>query len=452
MLRRRPGLLWWPLLIVALVVASLVIFWSIDPDEQDLPSRLLSELAAALLGSAVVAVAATFGYFLALSRNRRQRQEQRETARSIERSVRERSLTIGRMTIDDIVVLEASQKLDSYARHVTIEFEPTIDQQRPSAEMREALAPRISALEADARAKGLVFSNDLGIDIVRAGITDRGRSLEGKRKYTFTPAFLRYYDWAASSYVLDDEVSPALGVNEIRSALGKLKGAGLEQIPLGKETTLRSMGGPARIDGLESLSALNSPWPAKLGVGVVVVTSDDQVLLGLRSEQTYVARIDESDQGRRELVHVVAEGAEPRDVDPTIRCYSPDGTARRAVAEELGLSAGPGSVGAVTSLVPTALFIDTKRLQPCFSYVARIDRPAQDVISTLPCARDSWEATRIVSRPVDDESDGLIDLLLDADPKFRLASNHAKAYLYFAMQYLLGFGEMRHLLEGYRSR
>jgi hypothetical protein len=49
--------------------------------------------------------------------------------------------------------------------------------------------------------------------------------------------------------------------------------------------------------------------------------------------------------------------------------------------------------------------------------------------------------------PLDDDSTQLVSLLCDRHEEFVLASNHAKAYLYFAMQYRLGYAHMRSLLR-----
>ena len=49
--------------------------------------------------------------------------------------------------------------------------------------------------------------------------------------------------------------------------------------------------------------------------------------------------------------------------------------------------------------------------------------------------------------PLDDDSTQLVSLLCDTHDEFVLASNHARAYLYFAMQYLLGYDQMRRLLR-----
>jgi len=434
---RHPGRVLWPLLILVLLACSIVVFLVVDPEATDLPSRLGAELGSALLGAAIVAISAAFGYYLTQTQVRQRRREQHAAAQRIRDAVHDRRLSIGSMTIEEVVVLEASQPDNSYAEHVETHFQRTDVRPRIDASIRSVLANRLGAKGRMAAAEGKVFDNNDGVDMVSATITGRGRPPESKRNYVFEWTPVKYFDWAVTS----DSLQEALSTREVDG----LERAGLTLRSPGPPNALRSYMEDPSVRDLRALLRDASPWPAKLGVGVTVVTADEQVLLGRRARATYVASQTSSDSDRRTKLHVVAEGVEPDDLDR--EGDTPKRAAYRGLAQELGLGAGSRSTGSVSTVIPTAFFIDTRRLQPCFAYIARTEDEVEAIRGALPCARESWEADDIIAMPLDDDSTQLASLLCDTHDEFVLASNHAKAYLYFAMQYRLGYAHMRRLLR-----
>lgn len=433
----RPGLVLWPLLIAVLLVSSLVIFWLVDPVATDLPSRVLDELGAALLGASIVAISAGFGYYLTQTRERQRRRERRDAALRIQSAATVGEFRIGGMVIPSTVVLQASQPGTPYTDRVAVKFEKWTgsDAKRfgmgdRAEEWRDVFAQRVQRIQEDRKASGTVFTNDDGVDVIEARIDDRGRATDSKLTYTLTWTPVAYHDWAVTSNALDEPLSESES-----AALATLLDG---KTDIGRD--LRSVMANPRVRNLAALSHVNSRWPAKLGAGVTVVTADGLVLISARSAGTFVASDSEGSRGGRVKVHVVAEGVEPHDLEG--EGDTPMRTAYRAVRQEYGLD-----IGGLDDIVPAALFIDTQRLQPCFAYVAYAQGTAEEIVGALSCASEAWEADEVMGLPLDDESEALIQLLCDTHDQYVLASNHAKAYLYFAMQTQLGYEHMRHLLR-----
>lgn len=97
--------------------------------------------------------------------------------------------------------------------------------------------------------------------------------------------------------------------------------------------------------------------------------------------------------------------------------------------------------------VATGFFFDQLRMQPCFAYLARIDRTWDELAAGAPAAQDFWEVSELRSLPFDISHVGLRALLLGQHPDMELASNHAAAVLWFACLHEFGYHRMRDALS-----
>jgi hypothetical protein len=247
-------------------------------------------------------------------------------------------------------------------------------------------------------------------------------------RYSLTPRLTSYHVWAATSARLDDGLTAA--------ERAELPGEG---------ETLRERFAqtPRRLEDVGTL-----PTPAKVGVGVVVVTNDGHMVLGLRGKTWVASHHDTPGEVHRVPVHFVAEGMSPDDLDESGR-LSPIMTARRGMIEELGLGDVSRGTGQVVSLRQVGVFFDSKRWQPCFAFVAHVDRSFDELLTLVTSARDFWEADQLLALPFDLDNPMTRDLMLGRHRDYVFASNHAHALSYFAL--LDEFG-LEHMVDAMRSR
>lgn len=280
---------------------------------------------------------------------------------------------------------------------------------------------RLERLKAQAATHNVPFTNDEAVDIVNAGITAlRRHSDDGKTHFRLTPRLTSYHVWAATSARLDDPLTPSERAT----------------IP-GEGETLRARFGkrPARLEDVGSL-----PVPAKVGVGVVVVTNDGQMVLGLRGKTFVASLFDGLFEEGQAPVHFVAEGMMPTDLDVQGR-LSPEETAKRGLFEEMGIEVG--QLLSSRGLSQTGVFFDTQRWQPCFAYIAHVDVSFDELLTQVVSADDYWEADQLIPVPFDPLSQMTRDLLFEVDARYRFASNHAQALAYFALLHEYGLRSMQ---------
>lgn len=397
-----------------IALASLTAFWTYTRTVPDTFSR---EISIALLGAVVTLVPAAGLAALALLEQWRRAREVEILARFAGESWQRRALRAGRMEIPGIVVVASGNAHSEWTDRVDVEFDDWAPQRPLSAEVQRVVEDRLPALHDRAARIHAPFTDDDAVDLVHARIELR-RDAAGRRRplYRLTPAPMSYFPFAAT-------------------------GADLDRVDEIDGRSLRDMFGPD-VQTLQDVARL--AVPAKVGSGTLVVSADRRLLLGVRGS-TMIAGRDESTDGRS-LVHVVAEGCTPEDVDRNGR-FDPLATARRGVLEEVGIGDSPQAIGRVTKLVRTGFFLDQQRWQPCFANVAHTDLTWDEIQTAAPAAQDSWEVERYLSLPFDIAHPGVRHLLLGTHPDLALASNHAAAVLWFALLYEHGFTVMRDLLS-----
>lgn len=151
-------------------------------------------------------------------------------------------------------------------------------------------------------------------------VDDGGGDLEATVTYELQTAPTTYYRFAATSNMLDSNVSNV--VTEV-------------------DTTLREHWRRFAPRGLEDVDQL--PAPAKLGVAVVVVTDDGVMAVARRARQWQVgsAIAGEAPPGQqasgRAAVHFVAEGMTPADRSRANGRPDPMATAVRGMWEEFNI-------------------------------------------------------------------------------------------------------------------
>lgn len=259
---------------------------------------------------------------------------------------------------------------------------------------------RLGEMAAAAASRKVMFTDDEALSVASAQLAEDG-------VWELAPAVTTYHRWAASSGSLDRELT-----------------AGESSAIPGTGSTLRerwnsALESPADIAGL--------PAPAKAGCGVVPVTSDGFIVLGVR-RRTFVAAGSRAEY--RDNVHVIAEGMLPADVgsDGTVSAAA---AAARGLIEELDVH--------TADIIPTGFFLDTLRWQPVFSFLAYLPMTFNQVWDSAAGAGDRWEADRLLALPFRDGPE-LRSLVEGTHPELHLASNHAQAYLACAMDHAFGTG------------
>ncbi|MGK3708857.1 hypothetical protein [Arthrobacter sp. IK3] len=259
---------------------------------------------------------------------------------------------------------------------------------------------RLREMSAAAASSGVMFTDDNALAVASASLGTDGI-------WDLAPALTTYHRWAASSGSLDR----ALTDSEQQSVPGT--GSTL------RERWNAVFDSPADIAGL--------PAPAKAGCGVVPVTRDGFLVMGVR-RRAFVAAGHPGEY--RENVHVVAEGMLPQDTgaDGVIEASA---AAARGLAEELDVHEA--------QIIPTGFFLDAQRWQPVFSFLAYLPLSYNQVWDSAAGADDSWESDRLMALPFADGPE-LRALVEGTHPELLMASNHAQAYLACAMDHAFGAG------------
>ena len=259
---------------------------------------------------------------------------------------------------------------------------------------------RLREMVSASAARRVMFTDGEGLCVTSAALAADGI-------WELAPAITTYHRWAASSGSLDRELTE------------------------GEATLIPGMGGTLRerwnapLDTPGDIAGL--PAPAKAGCGVVPVTSDGYLVLGVR-RRTFVASGNSGEY--RDNVHVVAEGMLPEDrgADGAIDASA---AAARGLVEELDVHEA--------QIIPTGFFLDTQRWQPVFSFLAYLPLSYNQVWDSAAGAHDSWESDRLLALPFQDGPE-LRALVEGTHPEMKLASNHAQAYLACAMDFAFGSG------------
>lgn len=259
---------------------------------------------------------------------------------------------------------------------------------------------RLTEMVSASTARRVMFTDDEALCVSSARLAADGI-------WELEPAVTTYHRWAASSGSLDRPLS-----------------AGEALALPGEGGTLRERWN-APLESPADIAAL--PAPAKAGCGVVPVTSDGYLVLGVR-RRTFAASGGAGEY--RDNVHVIAEGMLPEDcgADGVIDAYA---AAARGLVEELDVHEA--------RIIPTGFFLDTQRWQPVFSFLAYLPLTYNQVWDSAAGAHDTWEAERLLALPFQDGPE-LRALLEGTHPELKLASNHAEAYLACAMDFAFGAG------------
>lgn len=419
----------WPALVLALAAVAWWIFqWTAPTGE--VRKVFFGEMGAALLGSSINAATAGAIAYYALSEERRRRRTEREFAAIKRESARRHTLSMGRLKIENTIIVAATRERGEPS--VVFDFDPLDDSAPKRQPQGWAVleADRLSRMKHEAACANVPFTDDPAVDMVSAGITQlRRHSEDGKTHFRVVPRLTSYHLWAATSARLDDPLSEAEK----------------EAVP-GEGETLRERfaKNPTRLEDV-----LDLPSPAKIGVGVVVVTADNQMVLGLRGRTFVASNFDTELPGGHVPVHFVAEGMSPQDRDENGR-LSPDETALRGMFEELGIEFSTAE--RLAKLRQTGVFFDTQRWQPCFAYVAHLDMSFDELLTTITSAADFWEADQIIPLPFDPDNPLTKSLMLGVDGRYCFASNHAHALAYFALLHQYGLRHMQDAMRGGRVR
>jgi hypothetical protein len=391
----------------------------------------MGELGSAILGAAVNAATALVITFYALSARIRRKRRDRLMASIRRQAEHKRALVLGDMSIPGIIPV-ASLGRGSSSTHVRFEFAPLdVGEARVPVGWPALRDGRLKDLISRAAAASVVFTDDEAVDIVNAGVVRSARSNpNGETVYLLVPRRTSYFVWASTSGQLDTKLTE----EEKRSIHGR-----------GETLRERWDKRPTRLEDLNGL-----PAPAKLGCGVVAVTKDNYMVMGLRGRTFIASDFDSDGPDTRSSVHFVAEGVLPTDVDAA-NLLNPDVTALRGLQEELAVGNDVGSLARVDSLHQTGVFFDTQRWQPCFAYVARLDVTFDEINTLVLSARDFWETDRLLPVPFDPFDDKVRSMMLDVDRDHRFASNHAHALAYFALLSEYGLTDLHDSLRNRRG-
>lgn len=379
------------------------------------------EITVAMIGT-LLTISASLGIALLAFRDQLRAHREHERLRRFDDDTWPReSLTVGAMTIPDIVVIASASHGRAWTDSARMRWASSLDAPRPADELLMAAREvRIPEAQARARRDSIALTDDPCVDLRRVRIT---LEREGDRRlpvYNLTAAPSTYFDFLSTAAELD------------------------APLPLddGSDASLRERWAP-RVRSIEDLDRL--PMPAKIGCGTAVVTRDGRLVLGVRG-RTMIAGA-EPDRGRsRPYVHIVAEGMTPDDVDADGR-ISPAMTSIRGLHEELSIGSSSKDLGSVVDHVATGFFFDHLRMQPCFAYLARISLTWDELRSAAPASQDFWEVSELRDLPFDISHVGLRRLLLARHPDMELASNHAAAVVWFACLHEFGFHRMRDALS-----
>ncbi|MFP7706428.1 hypothetical protein [Trueperella sp. LYQ141] len=420
---RCHGWLFRPLLLLAvLVTLGVVTFFLFDALE---PGSYPAQINSAIIGSLVTVFIAFSVAIVALWSQFAQRHDARRLERVRHDSRQRRAIQVGRMRIPDIIAIRSARKGVDLREICPIEWHWNPDPRPLSDDARREVEAVLPSLQEKAEKRGVVLTNGPRVDLVRAIPFMKTSTQEVKAGGRKDLAGLRlevssgeYFDFVSTAARL--EAKAAAGEGTVREFLN------------------------VHIDCIEEIHRL--PFLASMGSGTVVLTKDQQLVVGIRGN-TYIASGARSgdyavDSPRK--VHFIAEGMLPDDIstadDPS------EIASRRGLEEELNIGLTRGCTGRVVEHAATGFFLDTLRMQPCFSYFAQIDQTFDELHTCHVMAPDSWEASNLVALPFSLERRDMRQLLLGSHPDYELASNHAAAMLWFALIYRFGFTAVRDYL------
>lgn len=347
--------------LVAIGVGLGVGSWAFFPLTED--GSFSRELVNAGLGALVTVVAAAAVAMLSLWRELRARREAAVLRRFEQRSWARTSLTVGRMSIPDVVVVASCTGGTEWTDRAGFEFTEPVAPRPAAPELPELRRRRLEPARVQAEEQGVTLTDDPCVDL-RSVVVRQRPTPSGRRQpfYELRPAVASYADFVATTSELDQPWTRDDGA----------------------ATTLREhwAADPVSLGDVGALPAM-----AKVGVGTAVVTADDRLVLGVRG-RTFVAGRQDASDGRAS-VHVVAEGMVPGDLDRHGR-LDPRETARRGRYEELALGGLHDGLGRVESLKATSFLFDQDRWQPCFAFLARTDATWDELQSLAPAAGDYW--------------------------------------------------------------
>lgn len=422
-LRARMNQSWW-MLRPALIFCALVAMFAVTfllYTYGTVDGTYWREMAVALIGT-LLTITASLGIALVAFRAQLRAHREAETLRRFDASAwRSGSLSVGAMRIPGIAVIASAGHGREWTESAAMEWEPGFAAEREEdAIARDAYRLRVPAAEARARELSIALTDDACVDLRAARIALERSGDRRRPVYRLTAARSTYYRFLATGADLDAPLeAPSTGGRSLREAWG------------------------LDVHSLEDLGHL--PFLAKVGCGTAVVTSDNRLVLGVRG-RSMIAGTDPSAPRTRAKVHIVAEGMTPDDVDGEGR-IDPRLTSVRGMHEELSLGSSSRDLGAVREQIATGFFLDHLRMQPCFSYLARVSLSWDELRTAAPASQDFWEVTELRDMPFDISHVGLRRLLLGRHPDMEFASNHAAAVVWFACLYEFGFHRMRDALS-----
>lgn len=319
----------------------------------------------------------------------------------------------GEFVVPHVQVIAQCRQNASYTDVISMSFLPKLQKPRPDPPewplIHGTLLPKLIN---DARGRGIAFTNGEQLDMVRLRVSrDPRRRPDSPTTYTFGIAKTTYFKFATMSNSLD-RVIPEL-------------------TSLGGGATLRSRWDPDRRFRFSDVMKL--PSPAKIGTASVIVTAEDLMVLHVRGTLMFQVPGGLSETGPAP-VHFLGEGMIERDREPD-GTFSPTATVRRALSEELGLTAGQIDT---SRIVPTGVIFDTERWQPVFCHLIFLALDFADLHSAAHAAADGFEKERLTPLRFDISDASTKSLLLGKHAGMAFASNHAAMAAYFALIYKHG--------------
>lgn len=332
---------------------------------------------------------------------------------------------IGRLKIHDIVVFSSARENVQWTDNCAVKWNPTLpydgSPRSGNALLEREKTKNITDAERRAEKNHLALSNEECVELRYAQISlvrQKGRRVPS---YDLTPKVAYYYDFLGTTNAIDKEIITDQGLTSLRRELD------------------------INVKSIEDLNDL--PVIAKLGCGTAAVTSDNNLVLGVRGRSMIAGKGDNPEETRR-LVHIVAEGMVPGDLDTDGR-LSPRVCSARALEEELIIGNTGNSIGSIKYHFATGFFFDQLRLQPCFSYLAQLSCDSATLKTGYKSASDAWEAEELITIPFSPENKDLRLLMLGRHPRYRLASNHAAAVIFFALMYQFGYYKIRDIYTSF---
>jgi len=347
-------------------------------------------------------------------------------------SARDLTIHLGDLQIKQaklVVSCLQGQSLDDW---VQFRFGKRLLAPRPDPpEWEQLKATLLRDLQAEAKRRGRLFQNGEKLDMRRVKVQrDRLRRPDAPTIYHIDLAKTEYFKFATMSNALDLDVSAYL--------------------PKASGRTLREIWSQYNVRELPDLADL--PAPACIGTVTVVVAEQDYLVCMLRGRAHFqvgassvpVSSGKPAGEGSelRRRVHFVGEGMLPIDraMDGS---PSPHETAYRGLCEELGFSRedvlnDPPRL----ELKQLGLFLDARRWQPVFCYLAFARITFEQVIQRASAAKDSFETPEAIAREWSIRNKDTRNLLIGTDDRYRLASNHAEVALLLSLLYKDGVSEV----------